>query len=127
MIDGIVARRTNNISQSGAKTDTIADIVFLASSLIKILPIIHVPIWLWIWFVVIAIIKIGNIILGYTLEKQFIFLHTITNKITGLLLFLLPFILPFIELKYSSVVVCLIATLSAIQEGYYIKIGRKSK
>ena len=70
--------------------------------------------------IVIAIIKIGNIIYGYISTKEFISLHTTMNKITGLLLFLLPLTLSFVELKYSSIVVCLIATLAAIQEGAYI-------
>lgn len=57
--------------------------------------------------------------------KKLISLHTIMNKTTGLLLFLLPLTLHFIELKYSSVVVCSIATFSAMQEGYYIGTGRE--
>jgi CDP-diacylglycerol--glycerol-3-phosphate 3-phosphatidyltransferase len=39
------------------------------------------------------------------------------NKVTGLLLFLLPFTMPFIDAKYTAIVVCAVATLSAIQEG----------
>ena len=88
---------------------------------------IHIPGWLWIWGSVIAIIKIGNIIRGYVSKKQFISLHTIMNKVTGLLLFLLPLTLSFVELKYSSLVVCSIATFSAIQEGVYIVTGCESK
>ena len=69
---------------------------------------------------VIAVIKVGNIIWGYVSKKQFISPHTIMNKITGLLLFLLPLTLSFVELKYSSIAVCSIATFSAIQEGVYV-------
>ena len=107
--------------------DTAADIVFVTASLIKVLPTIQIPGWLWIWGIVIAIIKIGNIIWGYVSKKQFISLHTIMNKITGLLLFLLPLTLSFFELKCSSIVVCSIATFSAIQEGVYIVTGCESK
>ena len=62
MIDGTIARKTNSASEFGAKMDTVADIVFVAVSLIKLLSTIHIPGWLWIWVSVIAIIKIGNII-----------------------------------------------------------------
>ena len=127
MIDGTIARKTNSASEFGAKMDTVADLVFVAVSLIKLLSTIHIPGWLWIWGSVIAIIKIGNIIWGYVSKKQFISLHTIMNKVTGLLLFLLPLTLSFVELKYSSLVVCLIATFSAIQEGVYIVTGCESK
>ena len=127
MIDGTIAKKTNSASEFGAKLDTVADIVFVAVSLIKLLPIIHIPGWLWIWGSAIAIIKIGNIIWGYVSKKQFIALHTIMNKITGFLLFLLPLTLSLVELKFSSLVVCSIATFAAIQEGVYILRGCESK
>ena len=120
MIDGTIARKTNSVSESGAKLDTVADLIFTTSALIKILSAIHIPQWLWIWGGFIAIIKIGNIVRGYVCKKQFISLHTIMNKITGLLLFLLPVTLSFIELKYSFIAVCSVATFAAIQEGGYI-------
>ena len=119
MIDGAIARNTNSVSETGAKIDTAADMVFVMLSLIKILPTIHIPRWLWIWGSIIAIIKLGNIIWCYVLKKQLISLHTVMNRVTGLLLFLLPLTLSFVELKYSSSVVCLIATFAAIQEAVY--------
>ncbi len=127
MIDGTVARKTNSVSKSGDKIDTAADLVFITVSLIKILPTLNIPLWLWIWGALIAIIRIFNIVLGYIFKRQFISLHTIMNKITGLLLFLLPLTLSFIELKYSSVIVCSIATFAAIQECVYITLKRENK
>lgn len=127
MIDGTIARKTNSTIEFGDKIDTVADLVFVTVSLIKMLPIINIPQWLWIWTVIIAIIKIGNIIWGYVSKKQFISLHTIMNKVTGLSLFLLPLTLSFVEVKYSSIVVCSIATFAAIQEGVYIATNCESK
>ena len=123
MIDGTVARKTNSVSEFGARFDTVADFIFVAVSLFKFLPLIHIPRWLWMWIALIAIIKISNIICGLIYKKKLISLHTIMNKTTGLLLFLLPLTLHFVELEYSSLVVCSIATFSAIQEGYYIRTG----
>ena len=120
MIDGTIARKTNSTSEFGSHLDTIADIIFVVVSLFKLLPVIHIPGWLWIWGGVIAIIKISNIIWGYISKKQFISLHTIMNKVTGLLLFLLPLIISFTELKYIAIPVCSVATVSAIQEGFYV-------
>jgi CDP-diacylglycerol--glycerol-3-phosphate 3-phosphatidyltransferase len=85
-----------------------------------LLPVIHIPWWLWIWAAVIAVIKISNIICGYVSQKRFISLHTIMNKVTGLLLFLLPLTISFLKLNYTAIVVCSTATLSALQEGLYI-------
>ena len=120
MVDGTIARRTNTVSKFGANLDTIADITFLTVSLLKILPVIHMQEWLWIWAGIITVIKIGNNICGILCRKKMVSLHTISNKITGVCLFLLPLTIPFCETQYSIPVVCAIATVSAILEGYYI-------
>ena len=127
MIDGTIARKTNSTSKFGSQLDTIADFVFVVISLFKLLPAIHIPECLWIWGGVIAVIRISNIIRGYVSKKQFISLHTIMNKATGLLLFLLPLTISFVELKYTAIVVCSIATFSAIQEGVYVIVDSECK
>ena len=120
MIDGTVARMTGSAGRFGEKLDTAADIVFAAAALIRFLPNLPIPQWLWIWGGGIAVIKIGNILLGYVFRKQFTALHTILNKVTGLLLFLLPLTVSIVEFRYSSMAVCAVATAAAIQEGIYI-------
>ena len=120
MIDGTVARMTNSTSRFGEKLDTAADIVFVAAALIKFLPNLPIPLWLWIWGGGIAVIKIGNILLGYVFRKEFAALHTALNKVTGLLLFLLPLTVSIMDFRYSSIAVCAVATVSAIQEGIYV-------
>ena len=125
VIDGAVARRTNTTSEFGAKLDTAADFVFVAACLMKLLPNLAVPLWLWIWIVLIALIKMINIISGYVIQKRFVAMHTIMNKVTGILLFILPLTLPVVELKYSAPLVCALATFAAIQEGHYIRTGKE--
>ena len=120
MIDGTIARKTNSASKFGSQLDTIADFFFVVASSVKLLPVIHIPEWLWIWVGVIAVIKISNIIWGYVSKKQFISLHTTMNKVTGLFLFLFPMTISFVESKYIAIAVCSIATLSAIQEWFYV-------
>ena len=125
VLDGIIARKTNTVSSLGAKLDTFADSIFVAILLIKIWLEMDVPIWLWIWIVTIGGIKTVNVIGGFVLAKRFIVEHTILNKITGVLLFLLPLTLFWVELKHGAMVVCVVATISAIQEGYYTIKGRE--
>ena len=120
MIDGTVARMTKSATRFGEKLDTAADIAFVAAALIKFLPNLPIPTWLWIWGGGIAVVKIGNILLGYVFRKEFTAQHTVLNKVTGLLLFLLPLTVPVVEFRYSSIAVCAVATVSAIQEGVYI-------
>ena len=124
MIDGTVARKTNTVSSFGAKLDTIADYIFAVVCLIKLMPVLDIPAWLWIWIGGIALIKIINIISGVVLHKKLTAVHSVMNKVTGALCFLLPLTLSFFELKYSAIVVCSIATFAAIQEGHFIRIER---
>ena len=124
MIDGEVARKTGTVSEFGSKLDTAADFVFVFVCLIKLIPVIHVPTWLIIWIIVIAMIKAINLISGYVIRKEMVSLHTEMNKVTGMLLFALPLTLTFIDLKYSGAIVSLVATFAAIQEGHLIRTGK---
>ena len=123
MIDGTVARKTGTVSDFGSKLDTAADVVLVAVCLRKIIPVLDTPIWLIIWITVIALIKVINIISGYVMRKEFAAVHTVMNKLTGFALFLLPVTLSIIDLKYSGMFVCALATLAAIQEGHLIRTG----
>ena len=117
MIDGAIARKTNAVSSFGSKLDTAADFIFMAVCAVKVLPIIYLPVLLWIWIAVIAIIKFANIVFGFIRRKKLVDYHTDLNKMTGLLLFLLPFTLQYIEPTYSFAIVCAVATIAAIEEG----------
>ena len=121
MADGAVARKTGTVSEFGSRLDTIADIAFVAVCLIKLLPVLHVPVWLYIWIAIIAFIKVANIAAGYIRRKEFISVHSVINKVTGGLLFVFPLTLAFIDLRYSAAVVCMAATAAAFQEGHLIK------
>ena len=63
MIDGAIARRTGAVSKFGAKLDTVADFVFMFVCSMKILPLMHMPVWLWVWTIIVTLIKIFNIAL----------------------------------------------------------------
>lgn len=121
IIDGTVARKTGTVSNLGSKLDTAADFVMVVVCLIKMIPVLDIPIWIIIWIAVIALIKVINIISGYVMRKEFVAAHTVMNKLTGIALFLLPLTLSIIDLKYSGMFVCALATFAAIQEGHLIR------
>ena len=123
MIDGAIARKTGTVSVFGSKLDTAADFVLAAACLIKMIPVLDLPGWLIIWIAVIALIKVINVISGYVMQKEFAAVHTLMNKVTGIALFLLPLTLSIIDLKYSGIFVCALATFAAIQEGHLIRTG----
>lgn len=126
MFDGVIARKTNTVSEFGSKLDTVADFILFVVCMVKLLPVIRIPVWLWIWIGIITVIKIVNIISGYAVQKKLVVKHTAANKITGLMMFLLPLSLSFIEIGYCGGVICAAATFAAIQEGHLIRIGGSS-
>lgn len=125
MVDGTIARKTGAAGTFGAKLDTVADFLFVAVSFGKLLPVIRFPVWSWVWGAAIAVVKLGNLIWGFRRRKQLPSLHTLMNKVTGLCLFLLPLTVTFVEPRYTAPVVCAVATIAAIQEGYYIAASRE--
>ena len=125
MLDGFAARKTDTVSKLGARLDTIADFLLVVVCLIKLLPVLRIPAWLYIWIGIIALIKVINIISGFVVQKRFVTVHSVMNKATGALLFLLPLTLPAVPLKYTAIVVCAAATFAAIQEGYFIRIEKE--
>ena len=124
MIDGTVARKTGKVSEFGARLDSVADIVFFLVCLVKLIPVISIPTWIYIWIGVIALIRIINVVSSFIMQNRFVLLHTIMNKVTGLLLFVLPLTVPFMDLKYTAIPVCAVATFAAIQEGHFIRTNR---
>ena len=120
MIDGTIARKTGSVSEFGARLDTVADFVFMFVCAIKILPILHMPTWLWVWIALIALTKILNIALVFIRKRKIISIHSLLNKITGFALFLLPLSMSFVEVTYSIAIISALATVATIQEVYYI-------
>ena len=122
VLDGAVARSTGTVSRLGERLDTIADIIFVAVWMLLFIPAIDVGQWLWVWTGVIALIKVVNVISGLAMKKGFVAKHTLANKATGILLFLLPMVILLEVIKVPYIVlVCLLATFAAIQEGHLIR------
>lgn len=111
----------------GAKFDTIADIFFVLAVLIKIIGSVVVPSWLLIWISIIAIIKAVNIIVGFIRCHRFATVHSVWNKVCGIIVFVPPL---FIGSEYAwqakalvVIFACIIASVAAIQESVYIIKG----
>lgn len=124
MADGFVARRTNTTSKLGSKLDSIADLVLVVACLVKVLPVITVPMWLRVWIALIIMVKMVNLISGLVMERRLVMLHTAANKVAGLVVFLVPLALPFLDIAITAIPACAIATFAAVQEGHFIRTGR---
>ncbi len=119
MVDGLLARKLRAETNAGAVLDSMADIIFVACCAIRLLPVLEIPVWLWIWAGAIVIIKIVNQVSALIVCKRLCFPHTWFNKLTGLLLFLS------VPSAFWSVIpigiVAAIATFAAVQEGHFIR------
>ena len=123
IFDGRIARKTNTATKFGAKLDTFADIVFTAVVLIKLLPILELPAWMIVWVGVIALIKLVSIVIGFVRHHTLTAVHSVINKVTGVLVFILPFTLQIINIRYTAGLVCVVATVAAIVESRTVIIG----
>ena len=121
MLDGLIARKSKNESKTGERLDSVADIVFIIAAMIKILPILNLADGIIIWIVFIIIIKIINVICSYIYHKKIILPHTVANKITGFILFIAPFIIFNTNTTIIEIIICILATFSAVQEGHFIR------
>ena len=120
--DGLIARKTHTESETGAKLDSTADIIFITVSAVKILPLIHLDLWLWVWIALIAAVKTGAVIKRFLRCREIAIPHSFLNKLTGILLFILPLTASFASFRYFVVFVCAVATASAVQD-FFITEG----
>jgi CDP-diacylglycerol--glycerol-3-phosphate 3-phosphatidyltransferase len=122
MLDGYLARKLQAQTKTGAVLDSVADLCLVICCAIRLIPVMQIPTWLWIWAGIIAAIKLVNQVSALVVFKHFCFPHTMANKLTGLLLFLtLPTVF------WSIVPIALVAgvaTFAAVQEGHLIRTRR---
>ena len=124
MADGYLARKLGCESKTGAMLDSLADLAFVICCCFKLIPALAFPKWLWIWGGVIVATKIINQISALVMHKKCIFPHTIANKVTGVLLFVGVPLTVFLESIVPMVIVVVVATFAAVQEGHFIRTKR---
>lgn len=124
MVDGFLARKLGCESKTGAMLDSLADLAFVICCCFKLIPALVFPKWLWIWAGVIVATKIINQISALVIYKKCIFPHTIANKVTGVLLFVGVPLTVFLESIVPMVIIAVVATFAAVQEGHFIRIKK---
>jgi CDP-diacylglycerol--glycerol-3-phosphate 3-phosphatidyltransferase len=72
---------------------------------------------------VIVATKIINQISALVMHKKCIFPHAIANKVTGVLLFVGVPLTVFLESIVPMVIIAVVATFAAVQEGHFIRTG----
>lgn len=119
VLDGWTARRLGEVSDFGARLDTVADIVFFGAVLIKVFGSFSFPLWIVLWAICIAVLRFSSIMTGVFSSHKLVSEHTIMNKISGLLLFLIPLCIgnfPWQTVAVLITITCIAATVASIQE-----------
>ena len=118
ILDGWIARFTHSTSELGARLDSIADILFYAVTIIKLLPTLWKLLPTWIWYIVgvILLLRLTSYITVAIKFRRFSAIHTRLNKVSSAAVFLLPYFLaPFCAVAYSMIV-CAISMIAAVHE-----------
>ena len=87
LLDGIIARRTGTVSRLGAKLDSAADIVMFGVMIAYAVVWAGVALWaLAPWLIAVAAVRTGNLLIVGLKFKTFAGIHTLGNKLTGVLI-----------------------------------------
>ena len=128
VLDGYIARKLNKETMIGAWLDSIADFVFFISFIVY-------SVWfeseyitgLKYYIIAIIVIKLFSVITGFIKYRQPGLLHTIGNKITGIIIYLG---LCIFVLFRSTVIVEIglsISILSSLEELFILLFGKSYK
>lgn len=123
MIDGPLARKLGAVSEVGSRIDSVADLVFVICSAIMVLPSIGLPLWVWLWGAAIGLVKAIGIIIGSSRQRKLAIPHSVSNRLTGILLFCLPFTLIRFDALIPTVIVCISGTASLFEDFQFIRKG----
>ena len=130
-VDGSVARRFGKATDFGAKYDTAADIVFVSAMMIKVIPAAVLPIGLWIWIAGIVLLKVLNVAVGFLKYHRFVPVHSVLNKVCGIVVFLLPLLIGSSFSKQAKTAgpafACLFASVAAVDEFVRIQSGKHTQ
>ena len=93
ILDGYIARKYHAISALGSRLDSIADILYYAVMIIKILPVLLkvLPGYVWCMFWTVVGLRILSYIIAAIRYRCLASLHTYMNKASGLAAFLVPY------------------------------------
>lgn len=115
-LDGYIARKINITSKFGSRLDSIADICLVISMSIIMLPVINISKYIVLWILIIVLVRITSIIIVICKYNTFAILHTYGNKLSGFMLFCLPLFYNMINTNLLASIVCVVASISAIEE-----------
>jgi phosphatidylglycerophosphate synthase len=125
VFDGMIARKLNLVSKNGQILDSIADFFMVIVLLFIFVLNIKFPLLGIYWVIIIAVIRFTSLGVGFMRYKQLTFLHTYANKLTGIALFSSIFMYVALGLYTTTILVCFIAIISALEELIINTVSKK--
>lgn len=116
LLDGPVARKLGQTSETGAKLDSAADFFFLLCVGIAMLRSAAFPAWALVCAGGIALVRLGAYGVGYCRYHAFSALHTVLNKASGALLFAFPLLVSLLGMHAACALACGVTFVSAVEE-----------
>ncbi len=118
VLDGFIARRFNASSEIGKKLDSAADLLFYAVMLTKLFPTLFtvLPRPIWIAVGVIFFLRLISYGTAAVKHKKFASLHTVLNKLTGVVMFAVPYFVGTRIFTALCITVCAVSFVAAAHE-----------
>ncbi len=125
-LDGYLARKLDAQTSLGAKLDSVGDFFMYTILIIYLYTEHRIILNDYLYYILLIFgIRIFNVIIGFVKFKTLTMIHTIGNKVSGLLVFLTPVL---IILSTSKLLpfICGIALFSALEETVILIISNKN-
>lgn len=116
ILDGILARELDVSSSFGEKLDSFADLIFIVTCSVRLLPLVTLPKWVIAWIAAIAAVKAIAVLKDFFLTGRLGIRHSYLNKLTGVTLFLTAIIYSQSDFVYYLIPVCIAASLAAFED-----------
>lgn len=94
-LDGFIARKTNTVSELGARLDSISDLTFYSCLAIRIFPTLMEVLPKAVWYTLYTVLAIRALsyLCAYLKFGRFAAVHTYLNKLTGLMVFFIAYVI----------------------------------
>lgn len=116
LLDGYLARKFDCANKFGSILDSTADFIFLFVMMIRFIPMIDGPNWIFTWMGFIFILRLVSLFIAGCRYHTFVFLHTYLNKGTGFLIAMCPLLILILNIEQLALIICSIASLATIEE-----------
>ena len=118
VLDGLIARKLGCESDFGAKLDSIADFIFYLILTVMFIKLYFSSLEVTHQFALIVIIfaRLANMLLTKLKYKKVIFIHTLANKTSGVIVYLIPLVFLFAKNGIVIWIILIIVFIAAIEE-----------